>query len=631
MFRKDIQCTGASNSTAPGTPYLQWVFNTSATEVHNSPAAANGTLFVAASNGCIYAINASTGQQIWMQTITNNENSVWSSPAIDSGRLFIGARDHKLYCLNQTTGVPLWQYIANEEIDASPVTSGNKVIVNTINGTVYCIDYETALLLWKFDGNTNGGAYFGSPSMIDENSVLIAEKNLYLINALTGQLIWEYNSSEINNPAAISNGKIFVCSGSSSYNSGDALVCVDAVSGLKVWGINFTGNTGGLHRSAPAVANGIVFFQSSLTANNFFAVNATTGSIIWTSTIGSFDFCSSPSIADGKVFIGGDDGKLYCLNSTTGQTIWSYLAGSTIRSSPIVAYGNIYVGCNAYSGFFSNTPGGQVFAFGSQPLIYTNLTLAMTSQTSLLGYSVTLTGKYLLENQSAISNTMLRFSYSIDQGQTWNDITSTYTTIDGSFSVVWTPSATGTFLVKVANNGLFPYYSSQKIVQLSVLPYNNQYVFTVSSNSTVSLLAFNSQTYTLTFTVSGVAGTNGYVDMQIAKNLIADISNLKVSIDGNNVDYTVTSMSDTYSLRFSYNHSTHSISVDLGTVTSTPTPTPTSTSTVTPTQQPTKTPTPTPTLNPSPSIPEYSTVVIAIILMSITGVTIILKVRNQRK
>jgi hypothetical protein len=225
----------------------------------------------------------------------------------------------------------------------------------------------------------------------------------------------------------------------------------------------------------------------------------------------------------------------------------------------------------------------------------------------------------------------LRFSYSIDQGQTWNDITSTYTTIDGSFSVVWTPSATGTFLVKVANNGLFPYYSSQKIVQLSVLPYNNQYVFTVSSNSTVSLLAFNSQTYTLTFTVSGVAGTNGYVDMQIAKNLIADISNLKVSIDGNNVDYTVTSMSDTYSLRFSYNHSTHSISVDLGTVTSTPTPTPTSTSTVTPTQQPTKTPTPTPTLNPSPSIPEYSTVVIAIILMSITGVTIILKVRNQRK
>ena len=39
-------------------------------------------------------------------------------------------------------------------------------------------------------------------------------------------------------------------------------------------------------------------------------------------------------------------------------------------------------------------------------------------------------------------------SYSVDEGVGWNDITSVQTSDDGSYSAVWVPSATGSYLVR---------------------------------------------------------------------------------------------------------------------------------------------------------------------------------------
>ena len=126
MFRNDIQRTGFSTSTSPSSANLHWVFNTTAEEMHNGVAAADSTIFVATSNGIVYAINSSTGQQIWMQPTFDRENYIWSSPAVASDRLYVGARDSYLYCLNETTGSILWRFLSNFEIDASPVVVANK-------------------------------------------------------------------------------------------------------------------------------------------------------------------------------------------------------------------------------------------------------------------------------------------------------------------------------------------------------------------------------------------------------------------------------------------------------------------------------------------------------------------------
>jgi len=77
----------------------------------------------------------------------------------------------------------------------------------------------------------------------------------------------------------------------------------------------------------------------------------------WSSGPGGI-ISTSPAVADGRVYIGGyidacpPNGVVYCLDATDGELIWSYniesVGGisSVVESSPAVAYGNVYVGCN---------------------------------------------------------------------------------------------------------------------------------------------------------------------------------------------------------------------------------------------------------------------------------------------
>jgi len=93
--------------------------------------------------------------------------------------------------------------------------------------------------------------------------------------------------------------------------------------------------------------------------------------------------------------------------------------------------------------------------------------------------------------------------------------------------------------------------------------YEEQNVFSVTSNSTISGLAFNTTDWTLSFTATGPNGTRGYTKVTIAKSLVANITNIRVYLDGNQLEYNVTSTDDSWLLTFTYTHSAHQVVVDL--------------------------------------------------------------------
>jgi hypothetical protein len=95
--------------------------------------------------------------------------------------------------------------------------------------------------------------------------------------------------------------------------------------------------------------------------------------------------------------------------------------------------------------------------------------------------------------------------------------------------------------------------------------------FSIISNSTITELAFNSTTKTITFTANGPDGTIGYVNITIAKTLIADIDELKIYLDGKQIEYDATSTEYAWLIHFNYTHSTHKVLITFGsTQTSTP-------------------------------------------------------------
>jgi outer membrane protein assembly factor BamB len=59
---------------------------------------------------------------------------------------------------------------------------------------------------------------------------------------------------------------------------------------------------------------------------------------------------SSPSLADGVVYVGSDDKNLYAVEAKTGTEKWRFSTGGPVRSSPAIVNGTVYFG--SYDGFF---------------------------------------------------------------------------------------------------------------------------------------------------------------------------------------------------------------------------------------------------------------------------------------
>lgn len=101
-------------------------------------------------------------------------------------------------------------------------------------------------------------------------------------------------------------------------------------SGVSVEGMN----------SSPAVANGVVYVGSD--DHKLYAVS-TGGTVLW-SRATKDKVRSSPAVAGGVVFVGSDDGHVYAWK-TNGQALWvsDYLGGQ-VSASPLVVNGIVYIG-----------------------------------------------------------------------------------------------------------------------------------------------------------------------------------------------------------------------------------------------------------------------------------------------
>jgi len=86
---------------------------------------------------------------------------------------------------------------------------------------------------------------------------------------------------------------------------------------------------------------------------------------------------SSPVVSDGKVYVGSDDWRLYCLDADDGTEIWNYVTWDTVISTPAVSDGKVYFGSNGGGVFCLDAYDGSLiwsfqtgFEFSSSPKVY---------------------------------------------------------------------------------------------------------------------------------------------------------------------------------------------------------------------------------------------------------------------
>ena len=98
--------------------------------------------------------------------------------------------------------------------------------------------------------------------------------------------------------------------------------------------------TQGWVSAAPAVADGMVYVGSN--DHRVYALDAATGNELWSFATGDV-VVSVPTVADGVVYVGSNDNHLYALDADTGEKLWSYDTGSWVQHSPAVSDGKVYL------------------------------------------------------------------------------------------------------------------------------------------------------------------------------------------------------------------------------------------------------------------------------------------------
>jgi len=96
---------------------------------------------------------------------------------------------------------------------------------------------------------------------------------------------------------------------------------------------------------------------TSSNSGNLYALDASTGKMLWSYPVGT-EVMTSPIVANDVVYAGGYENNFYALNVSDGAKLWSYQLDSPSTdswSSAAMANGILYVGFEE----------GTLFAFGS--------------------------------------------------------------------------------------------------------------------------------------------------------------------------------------------------------------------------------------------------------------------------
>jgi outer membrane protein assembly factor BamB len=294
-WRKDLgRCAASSPAIGKGVVYQAYMHPVACLQDQ------------AGANGFLVAWDADTGRERWRFKSAPIE----SSPLLKNGRLYTGSWDHHVYALNATTGKQIWSFQADDQVNTSAAYWRGRIFIASDGGTVYALSARTGRLLWSAQSQSKFGSrefWYATPT-IAYGRVYIGNTDgtMYVFGAKSGKLLWARPlGTYIYGAAAVSDRRVFV----GTYDG--KLYALDAATGDTIWQIDAHGAV----HAAPTVMNGLVYYAvcsscGSAAARSVargpdstYAVRARDGKTVWRFRDGKY---ANPVVADDeRIYITG--------------------------------------------------------------------------------------------------------------------------------------------------------------------------------------------------------------------------------------------------------------------------------------------------------------------------------------
>lgn len=354
-FHFDDQSTGNFSDIGPGTGELVYKVHLTGF-VDSSPVEWDGSVYLTNSPGMspseeslgLYAVNATNGSIEWKVSGVYG----MATPAVSNHGLFVHSYDNKtgngiLASVYASNGTERWNVTLEEnvgwwKVSSSPLIHNDRVYVLSYGGDLHCFDLQ-GNELWNVSSGGVNENYFSSPSATDEWVVYPQNDSGDYLTAVneTGSIVWKrpVNGNVINTPV-ISDGNVYIATESRLYGF--------EVGGSELWNISFSGGM-----STPAIAHDRLFVGSE--DGKLYCFNTTNGEKIWNFTAiedpEPFDSIkSSPaySYSNGIVYFASNEanGTVFALNASDGDLVWKYDLGTYVMSSPFIYENKLFIGAD---------------------------------------------------------------------------------------------------------------------------------------------------------------------------------------------------------------------------------------------------------------------------------------------
>ncbi|HEX7620764.1 MAG TPA: PQQ-binding-like beta-propeller repeat protein [Anaerolineales bacterium] len=162
---------------------LKWVTPFQADQaIWGSPVSDGTNVYFGTLGRKVYAVNAQTGRQTWVQTVNG---AILGSPVLGPNNiLYVGTYNGILVSLNTSNGQVIQQETTSSWIWSGPALDGSDVYVGDANGMFYAFPVTGTGQPWTQQLN---GAIVGSPLILDKTIVVGTESgNVYFMDN-TGQ------------------------------------------------------------------------------------------------------------------------------------------------------------------------------------------------------------------------------------------------------------------------------------------------------------------------------------------------------------------------------------------------------------------------------------------------------------
>ena len=166
-----------------------WTFSTGRSKIESSPLVSEGTAYVGAHNGRLYAVATDTGKARWTFQAAGD---IKGSVAKSGDTIVFGDYSGTIYGVS-TAGKEIWRTKVGKRLYGGPGISGNTVVIGDVGGAVIAVDLRTGRRRWSHP--TVGGADVYSSPAIAKGTVFIGSYNgrFEALRLTDGSVRWSYD------------------------------------------------------------------------------------------------------------------------------------------------------------------------------------------------------------------------------------------------------------------------------------------------------------------------------------------------------------------------------------------------------------------------------------------------------